>query len=310
MLSFCLFITFTTFLVLLSIEAYSVQLSSLFRSKYVYSAITSDSIGNDDYYTFSSAISFSLTKDSDRTLNTDVLMQTKEPHYSDALSWNAQNLNINKVAISKNIADKYDLQIGDHLYSKHNVNGVVVEYTIEQILTSVNSARVTGSLRSGIVIMGYDATYADNLSHETLFYDKDDLNNTGTRASSNLRDIKYRVDELTTLFTIVFPYLLVVLILSIAITVVYVWLFTRDLEGCIKWLIALGSPKKQINSSFYRIVLGNGLIAIAIYILLTFALLLLCNMCEINFLVVLLISIVMTLSLWFSGKVVNTRLWR
>ena len=310
MLSFCLFIVFTTFLVLLSIEAYSVQLSALFRSKYVYSAFTSDSFGNDDYYTFSSTISFSLTKDSDRTLNADVLMQTNETCYTDALSWNAQILSPNRVAVSKNIADKYNLQIGDHLYSKHNVNGTVVEYTIDQILTSVNCARVTGSLRTGLVIVGYDDTYVNNLSHEILFYDKENLNNSETRASSNLRDIKYREDELAALLKIVLPYLIVVLVLSIVTTIVYVWLSVRDIEGCIKWLAALGSPKKQINSSYYRFTYGNGLFVIALYLLFSSALILLCKMCAIDILVVLFLAFVMSLSLLISGKMMNQKLWR
>ena len=132
------------------------QLNTLLHSKYEYSAIAQHSAAENTYYQYNAGISFTTAADSKTRFNAEVLMQTEEGHYSDAIYWNTTNLNRNGVAVSKNIADHYGLDVGDTIFSKHIVDGVIKDYIIENILPAVISTRISGNSKhsDGIIIMG------------------------------------------------------------------------------------------------------------------------------------------------------------
>lgn len=77
------------------------QLNTLLHSKCEYSAIAQHSAAENTYYQYNAGISFTTAADSKTRFNAEVLMQTGEGHYSDAIYRNTTNLNRNGVAVSK-----------------------------------------------------------------------------------------------------------------------------------------------------------------------------------------------------------------
>ena len=109
------------------------QLNTLLHSKCEYSAIAQHSAAENTYYQYNAGISFTTAADSKTRFNAEVLMQTGEGHYSDAIYRNTTNLNRNGVAVSKNIADHYGLDVGNTIFSKHIVDGEAGAHVAQQL---------------------------------------------------------------------------------------------------------------------------------------------------------------------------------
>lgn len=144
----CLVALIATFLLISLVVSIAVgtdmfQLNALSRSKYEYSATAQYSTLENTYYQYNAGISFAATEESQTRLNVEVLMQTEEGPYSDAIYWNTTKLNSDGVAVSENVAERHGLNVGDTIFSKHIVDGTTKAYIIEKILPVVTSARVS-----------------------------------------------------------------------------------------------------------------------------------------------------------------------
>ena len=173
-LAFTLISFFLMLILILSVNKDAIQLNSLLQSDYDYSVTMQDTVRKDDYYQFNAGIEFTLSDDANTSLNADIVMQSKDSLYTDMVSWNAEPLSTNGVAVSENVAKSNNLHIGDKLYSKHIVNGDSCEYTIEQLLPEAVSVRVTNGMNhsDGIIIMGYDERYIENITHSFKYYEQ------------------------------------------------------------------------------------------------------------------------------------------
>ena len=133
MLFFALALVFNGVLAILSIGKNLAQISSLLRSDYEYSVTMRDPILQDDYYQFEAGISYSLSRESQTSLNAEILMQTGDSLYTTSVDWNAEQLSKYGVAISDGMARRYGLKLGDLLYSKHIVDGTIHELSLIHI---------------------------------------------------------------------------------------------------------------------------------------------------------------------------------
>lgn len=247
---------------LISADKHFAQLSSLLKSDYDYSVTMQEPILEDDYYQFSAGIDFALSPESRTSLNAEIIMQSNCSAYTNMVYWNADILSANGVAISKNLAKRYDLKPGDKLYSKHIVNGDVCEYPIEEIIHETTNVRLPNGFSNydGIIIMGYDERYADNITHNSIVFTKETIEKLSE--SGALENIVYREDEISFSVQKIIPYAAGFGVVSIIISVVLVAMLTKLVSHYFKRLIILGYKKRNLNHSYFRFVCGLGSLSI------------------------------------------------
>ena len=208
------------------------------------------------------------------------------------------------------LAKSNNLHIGDKLYSKHIVNGESCEYVIEQILPEAVSVRVTNDMNhsDGIIIMGYDERYIENITHSSIVFTKNSINDLSTIGSPE--NIVYRDDEMITLLRSIIPYLVVLSVVSIVTTVAFTILLTKSVSSNFRRLIILGFDRKQLNSAFYRLVRVAGIIAIIASFAFSCIAFLFVNFTAVKLLILLLIPFIEIITLLIASNISNKRLWR
>ena len=218
------------------------QLNTLLRSKYEYSATAQRSTFENTYYQYNAGISFTQSADAQTRFNAEILMQTEEGNYSNAIYWNTTKLNGNGVAVSKNIADRHGLNVGDTIFSKHIVDGVTKAYIIEKILPAVTSARVSenGKHSDGIIVMGYDEQYAANISYSCIIFTNEPIEIVAEGCSEMPTDMLYRGDEIITVIMRILPYLLVFVLGAAVLVVIAMVLLSKSVAGNFKRLVSSG----------------------------------------------------------------------
>lgn len=309
-LAFSLISFFLMLILILSVNKDAIQLNSLLHSDYDYSVTMQDTVRKDDYYQFNAGIEFTLSADANTSLNADIVMQSKDSLYTDMVSWNAEPLSTNGVAVSENVAKSNNLHIGDKLYSKHIVNGESCEYVIEQLLPEAVSVRVTNDMNhsDGIIIMGYDERYIENITHSSILFTKDPINELS--AIGSLENIVYRDDEIMLSLRSIIPYLVVLSIVSIVTSVAFTILLTKSVSSNFRRLIILGFDRKQLNTAFYRLIRGTGSISIIASVALSGMVFLFVNYNAVKLLILLLIPFIEIITLLIASNISNKRLWR
>jgi len=247
------------------------QLNTLLRSEYEYSATAQRSTLENTCYQYNAGISFTQSADAQTRFNAEILMQTEEGNYSNAIYWNTTKLNGNGVAVSKNIADRHGLNVGDTIFSKHVVDGITRAYIIEKLLPAVTSARVSGNGKhsDGIIVMGYDEQYAANISYSCIIFTNEPIEVVAEGCSEMPTDILYRGDEIITVVMRVLPYLLVYVIVAAVLVVIAMVFLSKSVAGNFKRLASNGANFAALNHAYYKITIGTGigLIIISVFIL-------------------------------------------
>lgn len=307
LISLFLIITFV-----LSVNKNCMQLNSLIRSGYDYSATTQEPVLENDYYQFSAGIDFALSADAQTSINADVIMQTDKSIYTDLVYWNANDLSTYGIAVSKNIANANDLHSGDKLYSKHIVNGKVREYTIEQIIPEIVGVRESKDKRysNGIIIMGYDTEYVDHITYNCIVFTDDTINDLTARCSDTPQNIIYRDDEICSAILNIVPYLTIFSLISIVVTIISVSIMTKSIACNFRRLVMLGFKKKCLNKVYYNYIYTSGGISIIFAIASVSTVFLFFDLTAIRIILVMGIPIVEFFTLFVASAISNRKLWR
>jgi len=241
------------------------ELESLLRSHYLYSAVAPSEVGQDDYYQFDAGIGFTFSERDDTGLNADILMQPDKELYTRAVYWNAKTLSDRGIAISKNLARKNGLDIGDKLYSEHIVNGKVSEYVIEQIIPSVNGARISTrrNYTDGLIIMGYDSRYVDSISHSTVFFTNQTIEDITATIGYTPENIEYRDDEIWSVVKEIIPLFVFAITLTILISSYEIIRLVNNIRTDFKRMISMGYEEEKLDRSLTRYTHGSAVIVIA-----------------------------------------------
>lgn len=309
-LVFTLISFFLMLILMLSANKDAIRLNSLLHSGYDYSVTMQDTVRKDDYYQFNAGIEFTLSANANTSLNADIVMQSKDSLYTDMVSWNAEPLNTSGVAVSENLAKSNNLHIGDRLYSKHIVNGESCEYTIEQLLPEAVSVRANNGMNhsDGIIIMGYDERYIENITHSSIVFTKDSINDLSEIGSPE--NIVYRDDEIKSSLRNIIPYLAVLSVISIVTTIALTVLQTKFVSCNFRRLIMLGFDRKQLNTAYYRLVHVDGIVSIIASFALSGIVFLFIKLSVVKLLILLLIPCVEVITLLIASNISNKRLWR
>lgn len=302
---------FLIFIVSKSTNANFTQLNSLMRSDYIYSATMQTAIAQDSYYEFNAGICFAVSSCTGISLNADILMQAIDVEYTDSIDWNADKLGTYGIAISQNIARDNGVTIGDKLYSKHFVDGTVYEYYIEQILPEVINVRVTKEKNydNGIIIMGYDRQYIDNITYSSIVFTKDSIDELAAKYSEMPENIVYRRDEIIIVGKNLLPHLVLFIALSVLEMIGLVFFLTRHIAHNFKRLIMLGFEKKALNKSYFKLIFGIGVLSIIITSCIAIALGFV-GFDQIELVFLFTMIFIEFLTLLSSATILNRRLWR
>lgn len=288
------------------------QMNALLRSKYEYSATVQHSTLENTYYQYNAGISFTQSADSQTRFNAEILMQTEEGNYSDVICWNTTKLNSDGVALSKNIADRHGLNVGDTIFSKHVVDGVTKAYIIEKILPAVTSARVSGNGKhsDGIIVMGYDEQYAANISYSCIIFTNEPIEVVAEGCSEMPTDILYREDEIITVVMRILPYLLVFVLGATALVVIAMIFLSKSVAGNFKRLVSSGVDFGALNHAYYKITIGTGMGLVIISVIISVASFGMVGFYPINAVPVLAAVIAESFALVTTATISNKHLWR
>lgn len=288
------------------------QLNALLRSKYEYSATAQRSTLENTYYRYNAGISFTQSADAQTRFNTEILMQIKEGNYSNTIYWNTTKLNGNGVAVSKNIADRHGLNVGDTIFSKHIVDGVTKAYIIEKILPAVTSARVSGNGKhsDGVIVMGYDEQYAANISYSCIIFTNEPIEVVAEGCSEMPTDILYREDEIITVVMRILPYFLVFVLGAAALVVITMIFFSKSVAGNFKRLVSSGADFGALNHAYYKITIGTGMGLVIISVIISVASFGMVGFHPINAVPVLGAVIAESFALVATETISNKHLWR
>ena len=297
---------------IISVNRDCVQLNSLLQSDYDYSVTTQESVLENDYYQFKAGIGFALSADSETSLNVDIVMQSGKSIYTDLVYWSTGTLSTYGVAVSRNLAKSYGLHSGDKLYSKHIVNGAICEYSIEQIIPEVVNTRVAQgkSYNNGVIIMGYDEQYIENITHNSIAFTKVSIDELSEKCSGMPENIIYREDEISAIFQNIIPYLAIFGVLSAAIVILAVSLLTKYVSHNFRRLIMLGFEKKRLNKSYFCLVCGLGFLSIATSLALSSGTFLLVEISMVKIFFLIFIPLIELITLLIISIISNKRLWR
>lgn len=312
MLLYSALMLFFNAVVELATKGNAAELSILLQSDYDYSVTTQKGLGTDDYYVFNAGISFASSRDSNVSVNADVVMQVRDTEYSSEVAWNADVLSCNGVAVSEGIARSNKLHIGDIIYSKHNVDGTIHEYTIEQILPEVLHVRLTSprSFTNGVIIMGYDERYEENISHSLLTFTKMPFNDLASVTGMAAQNISYRDDEVVIIVQSLFPYWTVLLLLSVLVSTVSCYIHSKGISHNFRRLITLGFERKTLNKAFLKYALLPGCISVFVSLLLSVLFCFMTHSNAVESLIFGAVAIVELATLWLSALYFRDRLWR
>lgn len=310
--SFSLVSFMISLFVAISVKPNLIQLNSLLQSDYLYSATLTDVERPDAYYQYSAGIGFTNSEESKTDMNADVVMQTSESEYSKTVFWNAYPLSSNEVAVSGGIAKAYGFNVGSQIYSKHIVDGAIHEYNVSQILPDVTSVRVQRgqTFSEGIIIMGYDSSYAENVTHSILLFTSEDINALSNEASGSLSNIIYRDDEIKKMCIEMTPYYFLMLILSISLTIGLVAILKKAVAYNFKRLVTLGFNQKGLNGALFLLVFGSGAASIGISFIIALAVFGIVGINAVAVMLLFSVVIVECITLLIGEAFIKRKLWR
>lgn len=250
----------------ISVNRYYAQLNSLLNSDYEYSVTSRNPLSQDSYYQFNAGINYSVSSESDTSLNADILMQSEETQYTKSVDWNARKLDTYGVAVSEGIAKAENLKVGDKIFSKHIVDGEIHSYTIEQILPDIIFKRVSSerTYSDGLIIMGTDDKYVDNISHSFVSYTNTPIEELARELSEVPENILYRSDEILTIVKEMIPYLVLFLLLSVVMAVMLTRQLTKEIKHNFRRLMTLGYAKNQLDASYLKHICRNSIPSVLI----------------------------------------------
>lgn len=312
MLIFAMLLSLIGVFAVSSVNRYYVQLSSLIHSDYEYSVISRNPVSQDSYYQFNAGINYSVSPESDVSLNADILMQSKETLYSDSVSWNAQELSSSGVAVSEEIVKAEGLKVGDEIFSKHIVDGEIHAYTIEQVLPDIIFFRVSPrkTYSDGLIIMETDEKYIDNISHSFVSYTSTPIEELTQELSEVPENILYRSDEIMTIVKELVPYLVLFLLLSIVISVVMVGLLAKEIKHNFRRLMTLGWAKNHLDAAYWKHICWISIPPVLFAFGASLGASLLLSFNTVKAAVMLIIFFAEVVAILLSALLLNRRLWR
>lgn len=281
-----------------------MQMDALNNSAYIYTEITDKPTGKDDYYVFDTNMDF-FKEGSRKSVGGNVVMQVEGSRYSTDVAWNTKHLGRRELAISRNIARRNNIGIGDTLWSKNIVSGKTCKYVVRQIIPRVSNIPLinNGNYSNGIIIVGYDNLFSENMRHQVLAYVSD---------SNNAASVKmiYRHDEIGKNAKMIVPYAGASLVIVIILNALYAVSFKEEIKINFRRRIAIGVGVKRLGRSYIMGLLLYVIPAIVITLILNIIFLLLVGYGRAELVYLFLYVVTQVITLIISFRNIMRKLWR
>jgi hypothetical protein len=126
------------------------------------------------------------------------------------------------------------------------------EYTVTQLLPYFPGTGISNafSYSDGVIVMGYDSRYEQNISHTTVFFTNESITDLADKYSETPVNIVYRDDMIATTKGKLLPHLILLVFFGIVLTVVFVYTLLQAVVCDYKRLIMLGFRKRDLNMAF------------------------------------------------------------
>lgn len=126
---------------------------------------------NDEYIYADTSIFLYRDGNQSNRISTTVLMQNDACQYTPNYLGYSSSLSENEIVISRNIADKYKLSVGDLIFALYPYSTTPCEMTVKEISnTNYDFENPDVDNDIGIVIFGYNEQYALNTENKTLCF--------------------------------------------------------------------------------------------------------------------------------------------
>ena len=170
----------------------SSYLKFLNDSKWNYSVVVDKCLPEDTYGLLDRTLSFSESRELNDPLNAVVLMEMGNTHtqYDFLAACDIDTIASSEIAVSKNILELNNLQVGDYLYCRNKINNQIEEYRISFSLPTLYGVSKTDvSYEKGVMIIGNNQEYVNNLSFKNIYFYSEDssmINDNGALIAGEL----------------------------------------------------------------------------------------------------------------------------
>lgn len=310
--SFSLVLFLLYALIISSSQPSIIQLNSLLHSEYLFSALLDETNISNSYYLYNAGIDFAVSEDSKTRVNADVIMQLEDNIYDGTIFWNAGGLSEDEIAITKGVARSNGLAIGDSVFSKRIVDGKVCKYTVKQILPDTRTIKTTKGqpVTEGIVIMGYDPVYIENVSHSTLLFSNHQINDLMSTTSSVPTDLLYRSDEITRAGLTILPYFVVLTIVSLIIISVLNLTLKKSIYYNFIRMKTLGFDQKKMYNSYHNLVVKISMSAIFLSLLFSFLFYIIIGINTVGVIILISLAVMEIITTTIETTFIKRKLWR
>ena len=192
------------------------------------------------------------------------------------------------------------------------MDGEIHAYTIEQILPDIIFSRVSPgrTYSDGLIIMGTDEKYVDNISHSLVSYTSTPIEELTQELSEMPEDILYRSAEIMMIVKELVPYLVLFLLLSIVIAVVMVGLLAKEIKHNFRRLMTLGWAKNHLDVAYWKHICRNSIPPVLIAFGASLGASLFLSFNTVKAAVMILIIFAEGADILLSALLLNKRLWR
>lgn len=293
-------------------NTYCSQLDALICSNYEYSAVTIHPVEEDGYYFFDAGLYFSDSIEMCSAINSEVVMQSSCSNYSKKLSWNSKPLNMDEIAISKGIARRYNLTIGDKLYSKHIVDGEKIQYSIKQIIPEIVTIRVSEANinTGGVIIMGEDRSYLENISHRFVLFTNSPVDELTKKLGETPTDIIYRNDEKLAVLLGVIPYWITFALLGMGLSAMIILVLSQEIRCSFRRQVILGVRENALNLAYYKFLLYAVVMPFAANVLISLLVIKISLGCSVVMTSICFFSAIELMIQYIIMHICRLRLWR
>lgn len=150
----------------------SSQLKSYSTSDYNYIYKLNYPLGVDDEYIYvDTNIFLYIDSNLNDRVPASVLMQNEDSQYTESFLGHSKILLPNEIVLSENIAEKYNISIGDHIYGLYPYTSEAADLVVVAIsATNYDFERPDVDNEIGIVIIGYNDVYSLNFENKTICF--------------------------------------------------------------------------------------------------------------------------------------------
>lgn len=249
----------------LSLERIYKQLNyySLDNTKYVIEV--NQSVKQNDYLNCSS-VTFYCNEDLNNSLYTENFMIINDTNYQETLPFYlSKPLGEREIAVSYNIAKEYRLTKGSIIYSKNNIINQVLEYKVVEIIPICYGVlKVDYKLNHGIIIMGYDETYEENVENSYISFCANDPTKLIQENKANLISFINISEQKKPLLNKFIINLIIGILVIILFTIVYKIIHKKLQTSYYEYLAIKGSPIKKIKFIIFLDIIIPGAISLLI----------------------------------------------